>query len=281
MKLPPRWGSTTLWSSRCCASTPVSSTATTTLESPRVRVHAAGTFIRLSSHCRIPSGFVTPRNDERLCHGSGKPAPEPSASGALPPPARLSWRSVARNVSVKAYVTPGLPSTREMNPSERGTTTSASIALRSDTTTPPAEATAERICAGVVPWSNRTTVRLKGFPAAMAEPENASAAVNAARRRLGRFTVVFLSASGIGSFITPPEYEGPPGGGPSRETRRRSALADRPRSDIRLAVGQADVVGEDVLVVDQAVRRRVWINVPGVGPDRMGVGPLVDRETAV
>src|SRR2546430_15024304 len=88
-----------------------------------------------------------------------------------------------------------------MKPSARGITTSASIALRSDTTTAPAEPTAERICAEVVPWANRTTVRLNGFPAAVAEPENASAAANAARRRLGRFTVFFSSASGIGGFI--------------------------------------------------------------------------------
>src|SRR2546423_6863125 len=282
MKLPPRWGSTTLWSSRCCASTPVSSTATTTLESPRVRVHAAGTFIRLSSHCRIPSGFVTPRNDERLCHGSGKPAPEPSASGALPPPARLSWRSVASSASSKAYVTPGLPSTREMNPSERGTTTRASIALRSDTTTPPAEATAERICAGVVPWSNRTTVRLKGFPAAVAEPENASAAASAARRRLGRFTVISSSAGGIRRFIASSGKRRAARRRPfPKRYRRRSALADRPRLGLGLAVRQADVVGEDVLVVDHAVCRRIWVHVPGIGPDRVGVAPLVDRETAV
>src|SRR2546430_6939234 len=88
-----------------------------------------------------------------------------------------------------------------MKPSARGITTRLSMAVRSDTTTPPAELTAERICAEVVPWANRTTVRLNGFPAAVAEPENASAAANTARRRLGRFTVFFSSASGIGGFI--------------------------------------------------------------------------------
>src|ERR671931_1994017 len=99
-------------------------------------------------------------------------------------------------------MTAGLPSTRAMKPSERGTTTSASIALKSETTTAPADVTAERISAGLVPWAKRTTVTSNGFPAAVAEPEIASAAANAARRRLGRFTVFLVSARGRRSYIT-------------------------------------------------------------------------------
>src|SRR5438876_2942635 len=59
------------FSSRCDACTPVSRTATVTVLSPRVVAHAAGTFMRASSHWRIPSGLVTPRNDEASCQGSG------------------------------------------------------------------------------------------------------------------------------------------------------------------------------------------------------------------
>src|SRR4029079_4397107 len=71
---------------------------------------------------------------------------------------------------------------------------SASIALRSPTTTPPAAVTAARICAGVEPGEKRTTVTPKGLPAAVADPVIASAAANVARRRVGRITVQQESA---------------------------------------------------------------------------------------
>ena len=49
----------------------------------------------------------------------------------------------------------------------------------------------------------------------------------------------------------------------------------------RLAVRQADIVGEDVLVVDDAVRRRERVDVARVGPDRVRIVALVDRQPAV
>jgi hypothetical protein len=58
------------------------------------------------------------------------------------------------------------------------------------------------IWTGDVPGVNRTTVIPKGFPAAVADPEIASAAKNAARRRLGRFTVVQASAGDRCFYIT-------------------------------------------------------------------------------
>ena len=56
----------------CDPCTPLSITATLT-PAPCVVDQAAGTFIRLSSHWRIPSGLVSPRNEEKSCHGSGGP----------------------------------------------------------------------------------------------------------------------------------------------------------------------------------------------------------------
>src|SRR5437588_5098410 len=52
------------------------------------------------------------------------------------------------------------------------------------------------------------------------------------------------------------------------------ALADRADLRLRPSVGQTDVVGEDVLVVDQPVLRRVGVGVAGVGPDWMRPGRL-------
>ena len=98
-------------------------------------------------------------------------------------------------MSVKRPVTSGFEATRESKPDEAGTTASAPIALRSPTTTPPAAVTAPRICAGVEPGENRTTVTPKGLPAAVADPVIASAAANVARRRVGRITVLQVSAN--------------------------------------------------------------------------------------
>src|SRR2546423_14042598 len=63
--------------------------------------------------------------------------------------------------------------------------------------------------------------------------------------------------------------------------RRRLVLADLAGARPGLAVRQADVVGEDILVVDDPVGRRVRIDVPGVGPDGMCVDALVDGQAAV
>ena len=180
MKLPPSEGSTTPRSSRWFASTPVSSTATAIESSPVVRFHAAGTFMRPSSHWRMPSGLVTPRKEERSCHGS---AAKPSGTRSSAP------RWVVSIESWKYAVTARFALRRAAKPVERGTTPSAPISLRSETTTPPAEATAARICAGVVWAENRTTVSPNGFPAAEEDPVSASAATSAASRRVGRFTI--------------------------------------------------------------------------------------------
>ena len=113
-----------------------------------------------------------------------------------------SWRSAPISVSAKRFVTDCFELTRPSKPAELGTTASASIALRSPTTTPPEAVTAARICAGVVPWANRTTVTPKGLPAAEADPVSASAATSVARRRVGRFTVLQASAAGRAFYIT-------------------------------------------------------------------------------
>jgi hypothetical protein len=119
-------------------------------------------------------------------------------------------------VSGKKVVTERFASIRAPKSAERGTTASASIALRSVTTTPPAALTAWRICAGVVCGEKRTTVTPKGLPAAEAEPAKAHAATTAARRRASRFTVLHVSTPLRISFITRSgKAEGPPGGGPS------------------------------------------------------------------
>src|SRR2546430_2584898 len=57
--------------------------------------------------------------------------------------------------------------------------------------------------------------------------------------------------------------------------------ADRADVELRPSVGQTDVVGEDVLVVDQPVLRRVGVGIAGVGPDWMRLGALGDHEPAV
>src|SRR4029077_8542648 len=113
-----------------------------------------------------------------------------------------SCRSEARSVSVKRPVTTGLDKTRETKAPAAATPASASTALRSPTTTPPAAVTAARICAGVEPGEKRTTVTPKGLPAAVADPVIASAAANVARRRVGRITVQQASAAGRAFYIT-------------------------------------------------------------------------------
>ena len=108
----------------------------------------------------------------------------------------------AEQRSAKRLVTERFELTLASKPAELGTTASASIALRSPTTTPPEAVTAARIWAGVVPGANRTTVTPKGLPAAVADPVIASAAASVARRRVGRITVEQASAAGRAFYIT-------------------------------------------------------------------------------
>src|SRR5215218_865901 len=186
MKLPPSVRSTTPWSSWWSASTPVSRTATAIEWSPVVRRHAEETFIRSSSHWKRP------------CHGSatGSCASEAEPFQRSTPRRRSAPWSAPSRVSGKTVVTERFASIRALKLGERGTTASASIALRSVTTTPPAAVTTARICAGVVPGKKRTTVTPNGLPAAEAEPAKAHAATNAARRRPGRITVACFGAHG-------------------------------------------------------------------------------------
>src|SRR5207237_7926403 len=100
-----------------------------------------------------------------------------------------------------AATTAGLRRMRSAKPFAVGTAARAPIGLRSPTTAPPADETAARICAGGVPATKRTTVMPNGFEAE-AELANASAPKITARRRLGRFTVQFVSARGPESSIT-------------------------------------------------------------------------------
>src|SRR5919197_6484468 len=292
MKFPPRCRSTTLCSSRCSASTPVSRTATTMLRSPLVEAHAPGTCIRLSSHWRMPSGFVTPRNDGSSCQGSGKEPPvPPSLSGARPPPCSFtSPRSLTSSASWKAPTTAEFRRIRSAKPSVFEAAARAPIWLMSLTTTPPAEETAERICAGGVPGAKRTTVIPNGF-AADAEPAKASAPQTAARRRPGRFTMQSVSAPRPKSSITrsgrgkgPPKRplflvrvcpgELPPARLPGE------ALPEHALAAVAVAVGKPDVVREDVLVVRDAVQRE-RIGVPRVGPDRVRLVTTVHGQPAV
>src|SRR3954467_2947302 len=204
MKLPPSFLSTTPCSSRWSASTPVSITATAIERSPVVRRQAGATFIRSSSHWKS------------ACQGSPRSVPGAS-DGPLPgpPPRILSCLSPPSSESAKSCVTERFVRTLASKPVEPGTTASASIALRSPITVPPEAVTAARICAGVVPCANRTTVTPKGLPVAVADPVTASAAASVARRRVGRITLLQASARGRGSYITLfGKARGPPRGGP-------------------------------------------------------------------
>src|SRR5579884_2800709 len=90
----------------------------------------------------------------------------------------------------------------------------------------------------------------------------------------------FLRRASLGRVT---QREGPPSwtAPPCFEPRARLPLADLPWSHLPDAGREVDVVGEDVLVVGDAVRGRERVDVPRVGPDRVPVVALVDDEAAV
>ena len=191
------------FSSRCDFWTPVSRTATLMVLSPRVVAHAAGTFIRASSHWRIPSGLVTPRNEEASCHGSVKAGDLPK-TGELtgPPRAPPSRVSGLSNIdSAKKPATWELAPIRAPKSRVTGTTAIAPTGLRSVTTSPPAFAIAACICAGVMPLSKRTIVIPNGFGFDCAAGATARNAATQRDRKTSRFTADTPSAVAGRPFI--------------------------------------------------------------------------------
>ena len=102
-------------------------------------------------------------------------------------------------MSVKRPVTSGFEATRESKPAERGhdreRVDRAQVADDDAAGRGDRRAHLRRRRLG----ENRTTVTPKGLPAAVADPVSASAAANAARRRVGRITVLhrFGTSSGV------------------------------------------------------------------------------------
>src|SRR5262245_556610 len=127
--------------------------------------------MRLSSHCRMPSGLVSPRNEVALCHGSGGVvAPGLPSGGSLfpvwPPGATASGSVNGTTLSSQADLTLLLPLALVTRLWSFDTTAIMPIFERSVVTTAPRSLTTAAISAGLVPGANLRTVTFQGFPAA-------------------------------------------------------------------------------------------------------------------
>src|SRR5439155_18681765 len=208
-------------SCRCDFWTPVSRTATLTVLSPSVVAQAAGTFMRASSHWRIPCGLVTPRNEDASCHGSAKEPDPPKTGEPTEPPRSLPSRVTGpSNIdSRKKLATCELAPILAPKSGAVGATAIAPTGLRSVTTSPPAFAMAARICPGVVALSNRTIEIPNGFGLSLAEAGATARSAAAQRdRKTSRFTAQLVSA-GAALDLMP---------GPSFATAERRAAQRRP-----------------------------------------------------